>query len=442
MSKLSESADLTAWAEAGKKRGAVRVGHMAQGLVGSEILAIAAEIRALQRGGRRVCNLTVGDFDPKQFPIPDRLHAAIVAAYERGETNYPPSDGLLQLRESVQRLYERDLRIRYPLASFLVASGARPALHSAYAAVCDPGDRVVYALPSWNNNHYTHMVGAVGVQLECTRQHRFLPTRQQIEGVLPGSRLVCINSPLNPSGTAIDPDELRGICVAIVRENEARKQRGERPVFLLYDQVYWMLCVGDTVHATPTALVPEMAEYTIYVDGISKAFAATGLRVGWAVGPTDVIERMSAIVGHVGAWAPRAEQAATSELLDDPAAIDAYLAGFRAGISQRLSCLHQGLEAMRAEGLPVEALPPMGAIYLTVRIAPFGKYTRDGIALRRNEDVRRYVLESAQIGIVPFQAFGCSADDGWFRLSIGAVSVADIEAALPRLAHALRTLRA
>ncbi|MEZ5966594.1 MAG: aminotransferase class I/II-fold pyridoxal phosphate-dependent enzyme [Planctomycetota bacterium] len=441
MSKLSETSDVTAWAEAGKKHGAVRVGRMAQGLIGSEILTIAAEIRAQQRAGRRVCNLTVGDFDPKQFPIPERLRAGIVAAYDRGETNYPPSDGLLQLRESVQKLYERELRIRYPIPSILIASGARPILHSAYAAVCDPGDRVVYPLPSWNNNHYTHMVGAQGVTVECAREHRFLPTRAQIEALLPGSRLVCINSPLNPSGTAIDREELRGICVAIVRENTARKARGERPVFLLYDQIYWMLCVGETVHATPTGVVPEMAEYTIYVDGISKAFAATGLRVGWAVGPVDVIERMSAIVGHVGAWAPRAEQAATSELLDDPGAIETYLAGFRAGIADRLTRLYQGLEEMRAEGLPVEALPPMGAIYLTVRIAPFGKHTRDGIQLKRNEDVRRYVLEAAQIGIVPFQAFGCVQDDGWFRLSIGAVGLAEIDAALPRLAHALRQLQ-
>jgi len=441
MTKLGESVDLTAGAEAGKKAGVPRAGSMAQGLIGSEILAIAAEIRGLQRAGRRVCNLTVGDFDPKQFPIPARLRAAIVAAYDRGETNYPPSDGMLALREAVQRLYERDLRLKYPLASVLVASGARPVLHSAYAALCDPGDRVVYPLPSWNNNHYTHMVGAVGVTVACTREHRFLPTREKVERLLPGSRLLCINSPLNPTGTAIDPEELRGICAAIVRENQARAQRGERPLFLLYDQIYWMLCVGDTVHATPTALVPEMAAYTIYVDGISKAFAATGLRVGWAVGPTDVIERMSAIVGHVGAWAPRAEQVATSELLDDPAAIEAYLSGFRAGIAERLSCLHRGFERMQAEGLPVEALPPMGAIYLTVRIAPFGKRTADGILLRRNEDVRRHVLEAAHIGIVPFQAFGCTDDDGWFRLSIGAVSVAEIEAALPRLAHALRSLR-
>lgn len=441
MSKLTDTVDATAFAEAGKKAPQSRVGRMAQGLIGSEILKIAAEIRALQKQGQTICNLTVGDFDPKQFPIPERLRQGIVAAYGRGETNYPPSDGMPALREAVQRFYERELGIKYPTASVLVASGARPIIHATYTATCDPGDVVIYPLPSWNNNHYVHMVSAQPRTLTCTREARFLPTRQQVLAALPGARLLCINSPLNPTGTAIDPEELRAICVAVVRENQARKQRSERPLFLLYDHIYWMLCVGDTVHATPTALVPEMAEYTIYVDGISKAFAATGVRVGWAVGPVDVIERMSAIVGHIGAWAPRAEQVASAELLDDAEAIRAYLGPFKQGISARLSRLHDGIEAMRREGLPIESLPPMGAIYLTVKIAPFGKSTPAGAVLRSNEDVRRFVLEQAGVGIVPFQAFGCPADDGWFRFSIGAVSVAEIDGAVPRLAAALRALR-
>ena len=123
--------------------GPARVSHLAQGLRGSEILKIAAEIRALQKQGQPVCNLTVGDFDPKHFPIPTGLADAIVRAYGRGETNYPPSDGMPQLREAVQRSYERDLLLRYPLASFLVASGARPVIYAAYRATVDPGDRVL-----------------------------------------------------------------------------------------------------------------------------------------------------------------------------------------------------------------------------------------------------------------------------------------------------------
>jgi aspartate aminotransferase len=202
-----------------------------------------------------------------------------------------------------------------------------------------------------------------------------------------------------------------------------------------------MLCFGDVEHVTPPQLYPEIARYTLFADGISKAFAATGLRVGWAVGPADVIERMSALLGHVGAWAPRAEQLATVALLDDPEAIRAYHARFLPEISQRLNRLHQGFQAMKERGLPVDSIPPMGAIYLAARIHPFGRRTPDGAELKTNDDVRRFLLAAAGVAVVPFQAFGATDDGGWFRLSVGAISHADIEAALPRLADAVAALR-
>lgn len=413
---------------------------MAAGLVGSEILKIAADIRAMARDGAKICNLTVGDFDPKQFPIPALLRDSIITALQNGETNYPPSDGVLELRQAVQRFYARDLGLSYPLESVLICGGARPVIYGVYRALVDPGDRVVFPLPSWNNNHYIHMTGAVGVPLPCRAEDRFLPTRDDLARALPGARLVCLNTPLNPTGTALDPDTLRGICDAMLEENHGRERRGEKPVYLMYDHIYWMLTVGRVPHVTPPGLVPEMARYTVFVDGISKAFAATGVRVGWAVGPVDVVDRISAVIGHVGAWAPRAEQVATVAILDNPTATRAYLDQFLEGIGQRLHALHDGIQALKAQGLPVESMPPMGAIYLTARIHPFGRKTPKGESLMTNDQVRRYLLEAAQLGIVPFQAFGVPDDSGWFRLSVGAASVAEIQAALPRLGAALKAL--
>jgi aspartate aminotransferase len=411
-----------------------RVSAMAAALIGSEILRIAGEIRALKASGRPICDLTVGDFAPSQFPIPARLAAGIHEALERGETNYPPSSGIAPLREAVARLYERDLGLRYPVESVLIAGGARPVIYCIFRTLCDPGDRVVYPVPSWNNNHYIHLVDGVGVPVVCGPEDRFLPTRKMLAGKLDGARLLCLNTPLNPTGTAIERGSLLGICEAVMEENEARLRSGERPLYLLYDHIYWMLRFGDTPHFTPPELIPEMARYTVFVDGISKAFAATGLRVGWGIGPVDVISRMSAVLGHVGAWAPRAEQVATVGLLDDPEAIRAYEAVFLGQLQLRLDRLHAGIQAMKGRGLPVESIPPMGAIYLTARIHPFGK------TLRTNDDVRRYVLEEAGIGLVPFQAFGSTEDEGWFRLSVGAASPTEIEAALPRLEEALLRL--
>jgi aspartate aminotransferase len=128
-------------------------------------------------------------------------------------------------------------------------------------------------------------------------------------------------------------------------------------------------------------------------------------------------------------------------LLDDVEGIRAYHASFKTAVEARLQRLHTGLDAMRKRGLPVESLPPMGAIYLTARIAPFGRKSSDGRTLANSEDVRRYLLEAAGFAVVPFRAFGATADEGWFRLSIGAVSEEQIAAALPRVENALAALR-
>jgi len=418
-----------------------RLSTLAAGLLGSEILRIAAEIRARRARGERPCDLTVGDFDPRHFPIPDLLRAGIQGALERGETNYPVANGMPELRQAVQRFYARELGLDYPLESVMVASGSRPVVYAVYRMLCDPGDRVVFPVPSWNNNYYVRLVGATGVPVPCGPDARFLPTRESLESSLPGARLLCLNSPLNPAGTAIAAPALRGIGEAILEENEARARRGERPLYLLYDHVYWMLCFGGTAHVTPPGLLPEMARYTVLVDGISKGFAATGVRVGWGVGPVDVIARISALMGHVGAWAPRAEQIATAALLDDAPAIREFGARFKKGIETRLDLLHRGFQRMKGEGLPVDSIAPMGAIYLAARIHPFGRRTPQGSGLETGEKVRKYVLEAAGIGMVPFQAFGAPDEDGWFRLSVGAVGVDDIEAALPRLGAALHALR-
>ena len=420
--------------------GSPRVSSMAAGIVGSEILKIAADIRAMVAKGQKICNLTVGDFDPKQFPIPESLRQGIVAAYDAHETNYPPSNGMPELRSAVQRFYSRELGLEVPLESILICGGARPVIYGVYRTLVDPGDVVVFPLPSWNNNHYVQMTGARGVAVKCGAETRFLPTRDSILSSLSEARLLCLNSPLNPTGTAMSREMLAGISEAILAENDKRAKTGKRPVFLMYDQIYWMLTADGHQHVTPPEIAPEMARYTVVVDGISKAFAATGVRVGWAVGPVDVIDRMSSILGHVGAWAPRAEQVATAKLLDDAAGIQTYVTEIKRGIVSRLSALHEGIQAFKAQGLPVDSLSPEGAIYLTVRVAPFGKKTPDGKVIATNEDVRKLLLDRAGVGVVAFQAFGYPDDDGWFRMSVGAVSLRDIQEALPRIGEALRSL--
>ena len=412
---------------------------MAGGLTGSEILKIATQIRQMREAGQQVCNLTVGDFDPAQFRIPELLARGIEEALAKGETNYPPSEGVMSLREAISGFYQRWLGLHIPARTIVVTSGSRPGLYAAYRTLVDPGDRVAFAVPSWNNNHYCHLAGATPVPVTCGPEHAFLPTAAMLSRAVRGARLLALNSPSNPTGTTFTAETLGEICDLVLEEN-ARRSPEERPLFLLYDQVYWTLTFNDTRHVDPVTVRPEMAAYTIYVDGISKSFAATGVRVGWVAGPPDVMQPMGSLLGHVGAWAPRAEQIATARLLADEVAIRTYRTEFANGVRARLDALHAGIMKLRAGGLRVDAIEPMGAIYLSARFALAGMRTPDGATLRTNEELRRYLLAEAGLAVVPFQAFGFKEENGWFRLSVGAVSLAEIAGMLPRLTAALERL--
>jgi len=404
---------------------------MALGMRGSEILRIAAEVRSLTAQGRPVCNLTVGDFDPRQFPVPAALLDATRDALDAGETNYPPSDGILPLRHAVADLARRDLGVAYPVESILIAAGVRPLLYAAFRAVLNPGDGVVYGVPSWNTNHYVWLTGARSIPIVAGREHGFHPTLEQIAPHLEEAALLCLCSPANPTGTMIDPDELRRITAAVVAENRSRSAAGRRLLFLLYDQVYGSLVYAGT-HAHPVRLVPEAAPFTISLDGISKAFAATGLRVGWSLAAPPVTSRMRDFLGHVGAWAPRPEQVATARFLRDPVAVEAFRRQMDAGVKARLEALFQGFAAMRQDGYPVDCVHPQGAIYLSLQLDLRGRRL-DGAPIATNEEIRTLLLEHAGLAAVPFQAFGLPEDTGWFRLSAGAVSLEDIAAVFPRL---------
>ena len=410
----------------------IALSSLARGLVGSEILKIAGEIRALCDKGRDICNLTVGDFAPKEFRSPFKLQELIADALAAGETNYPPSDGTKELRQAVLRFYKDESGLTFPLESILIACGSRPIIFAAYAAVVDRGDKVIYPTPSWNNNHYTYLSGGQPVEIVVGPETNFLPTAELLRPHVRDARLLCINTPLNPTGTVMAREEVEAIARLVVDENSRRTARGERPLFLMWDQVYWMLTFGENRHYAPQQLVPEVGQYTILVDGISKAFAATGLRVGWTAAPPYITARMRDILGHVGAWAPRPEQIAVAKFLGMPEEIASFHDYMIRELRLRLDKLYEGFEAMRADGLPVRAIVPQGAIYLSVQFDLVG---RGGI--RSNEEIRRLLLEKAGFAVVPFQAFGLKKEDGWFRLSAGAVSPAEIEAGLGRVREVL-----
>jgi len=187
--------------------------------------------------------------------------------------------------------------------------------------------------------------------------------------------------------------------------------------------------------------LPEMRDYTIFVDGISKAFAATGVRVGWAFGPQHVINKMKALLGHIGAWAPKAEQVATASFLDQPGAVSKYLKNIKEALHDRLVAFYDGFESLKNAGFPVSAIRPQAALYLTVQFDLIGKTTAEGKKLNSIQEVTSYLLHEAKLAVVPFYAFGASADSNWFRLSVGTARSEEIATIFELLEDALQKLK-
>jgi aspartate aminotransferase len=410
---------------------------LAAGLEGSMILGIAGEVKALIKSGEDVANFTIGDFNPKYFPVPNKLTELIQQKLSDGQTNYPPAVGLPEIRSAVRSLYKRKLGLDYPEGTVQIGSGARPPIYASFETIVAPGDTVVYPVPTWNIRYYVYLRQAKGVPIVTQPENGFMPTAAQLKPHLSTARMIVLNSPLNPCGTAISKELLTEISEAIVAENNRRKEVGERPLMLMYDQVYWQLTFGETKHFTPVELVPEMANYTILIDAISKSWAATGVRLGWAVAPPWVRDRMRPLVGHMGAWSGRAEQLAAADLMNDAKEADSFITSFKGSISDRLDLLHDGLQQLKGEGFPVDSIAPQGAIYLSAKLNLIGLRLPNGDVLESDDDVRRMLLHTAKIAVVPFTAFGYPENTGWLRLSIGAVTEADITAALKRLRSVL-----
>ncbi len=418
----------------------LKVSTKAANLIGSEIIKLAGEINQKIKEGHKIYNLTIGDFNPNLFPIPTLLKQEIIKAYEANETNYPPADGMADLRKAVANFLKKYEGLDYPIDQLLIAGGGRPLIYAVYQTLLDEGDKVIYPVPSWNNNHYCHLSDAQKIEVEAKPENGFMPTAAEIAPFVKDATILALCSPLNPTGTVFSKQQLTEICELVLDENK-RRGENQKPLYILYDQIYWMLTMNGIEHFNPVSLFSEMKNYTIFVDGISKSLAATGVRVGWSFGPTEVISRMKSILGHVGAWSPKAEQVATTHFLNNEKAVEEYLLDLKNKINARFDLIYKSFKALKEEGFPVDIISPQGAIYLSAQFAIKGFITPDGKIISTTEDITSYLLNQAQLAIVPFTAFGCHSRTDWYRISVGTISLEEIPEMLSQLKIALMALQ-
>jgi aspartate aminotransferase len=417
-----------------------KLSRLAETLIGSEIVKLGNAISERIRQGETIYNFTIGDFDPSIFPIPAALEELIIESYRQHHTNYPAAEGVLDLRIAVSRFLKEWEGLDYSADDFFFYDWGRTVIYTIFRAIVDKGDKVIYGVPSWNNNHYAHMTDAEHCVIDCKPENDFMPIAADVKAHIKDATLICLCTPQNPTGTTLTKNALEEICDLILEENKQRGP-GQKKLYLMFDQMYWTLTYGTTQHYNPITLRPAMKEYTVFVDGISKVFAATGVRVGWSMGPASVIAKMKAILSHLGAWAPMAEQKAVAQYLLQKDAIAAYLTHFKAEMEERLRRIHAGFIALKEKGYRVDAISPQAAIYLTIRIDLSGKTTVAGKVLETQADVTSYILGEAKLAVVPFSAFGAGSKSPWYRLSVGTCKKEEIDEMLQKLEAALAILK-
>jgi aspartate aminotransferase len=354
-------------------------------------VAMTIRARAMRAQGIDVIQLTIGepDFDSPRHAIEAAYQAAL-----RGETKYPPQDGMPALKQAVQRKFKRDAGLDVALDQIMVSNGGKQTIFNALMATLDPGDEVVIPAPYWGAYPLmTKVLGGEPVIVSCPQNNGFKLRPQDLEAAItPRTKWLFLNSPNNPTGTALTLDDLRGLAEVLRRHEQ---------VWVLADDMYEHL-VFDGAHTTMAAAAPDLADRVLTVSGVSKTYAMTGWRIGFAAGPRDLIKAMVNMQGQVSAGVSTVGQAAAAAALDGP---QDEVARMQAAYRRRRDMVVEALN--RAPG--VQCHRPQGAFYVYPNVAGLlGKTTEGGRRLSSDEDVAMALLEEKHVALVHGKAFGMS----------------------------------
>ena len=386
----------------------------------SEILKIGAKAQALKREGRPVIILGAGEPD---FDTPDHIKEAAWKAMQAGQTKYTALDGTPELKAAIRDKFSRENGVDYALDEITVATGAKQILFNAMMATLDPGDEVIIPTPYWTSySDIVQIAEANPVLIACNAEAGFRLQAAQLEAAItPKTRWVILNSPSNPSGAGYRAEDYRPLLDVLLKHPH---------VWLLVDDMYEHIVYDGFEFVTPAALEPRLKNRILTVNGVSKAYAMTGWRIGYAGGPRDLIKAMAVVQSQATSCPSSISQAASVAALNGP---QDFLIERKASFQRRRDLVVAGLNAI--DGLDCRV--PDGAFYTFSGCAGvLGKTTPSGKRLETDTDFCAYLLEDANVAVVPGSAFGLSP---FFRISYASAE-SELREALTRIADACARL--
>ncbi|QEE38558.1 MULTISPECIES: pyridoxal phosphate-dependent aminotransferase [unclassified Methylobacterium] len=387
----------------------------------SATIVMTQKARDLKASGVDVISLSVGEPD---FDTPDHIKQAAIEAIHRNETRYPPVSGIAPLREAIVRKFKRENGLDYKVSQTIVGTGGKQVLYNAFLATLNPGDEVVIPRPYWVS--YPEMVGLCGgtpVFADTDMEHGFKLQAEELDRVLtPKTKWIVLNSPSNPSGAAYTRDEMKALTDVLLRYPD---------VHILTDDIYEHLTYGDFAFVTPAQVEPQLIARTLTMNGVSKGYAMTGWRIGYAAGPETLIKAMDFVQGQQTSGASTIAQWAAVAALDGP---QDHLAKFRAAFQGRRDLVVSMLNQTNGLTCPT----PEGAFYVYPSCAALiGKKTESGKTIETDEDFVTELLQAEGVAAVHGSAFGLGPN---LRISY-ATSNAVLEEACRRIQRFCGSLR-
>ncbi len=387
----------------------------------SATMAVVQKARDLTAAGRSVISLGAGEPD---FDTPENIKAAAIEAINRGETKYTPVPGIVPLREAIVQKFKRENNLDYTAAQVIVGTGGKQILYNAFAATMNAGDEVIIPAPYWVS--YPEMVAINGgepVTVETKQENGFKLTAAELEAAItPKTKWLLLNSPSNPSGAAYTFDEIKALTDVLLKHEH---------VWVLTDDMYEHLCYGDFKFATPVEVEPKLKDRTLTMNGVSKAYAMTGWRIGYAAGPLPLIKAMDMIQGQQTSGACSIAQWAAVEALNGP---QDFIDERRKIFEQRRDLVVSMLNQAKGLNCPV----PEGAFYVYPSCAgTIGKTAPSGKKIESDVDFVSELLEAEGVAVVQGSAFGLGPN---FRISY-ATSTEALEEACTRIQRFCANLR-